>query len=64
LSESTQWRKKSFSASGDCLEWLIGISDVKLRYSKSQPGTELVLSHDEWQAFIEAVKAGEADIPT
>jgi Domain of unknown function (DUF397) len=63
LAEGAQWRKSSFSASGDCLEWSIGIDNVRLRDSKSQPGTELLLSHSEWRAFLEGVKAGEADIP-
>jgi hypothetical protein len=61
LSEGAQWRKSSFSASGDCLEWMISVDGVRLRDSKTQPSPEFFLSHSEWQAFIAAVKAGEAD---
>ena len=59
----SRWRKSSFSANGDCLEWTSNADGVRLRHSKSQSGIELHFSHTEWEAFLAAVKAGEADTP-
>jgi Domain of unknown function (DUF397) len=63
LKTSAQWRKSSFSGSGDCLEWAVGPSGVRLRDSKNPTGPELVLTHSEWAAFIAGIKNGEADPP-
>ncbi len=65
MSESgtlTQWRKSSFSGEGDCLEWTLGPSSVRLRHSQDRTGPELVLTHSEWAAFIAGIKHGEADL--
>jgi hypothetical protein len=57
---SPQWRKSSFSGEGDCLEWAVSPSSVRLRDSKNPTGPELVLTNSEWAAFIAGVKHGEA----
>jgi hypothetical protein len=57
------WRKSSFSGEGDCLEWAIDPSSVRLRHSQDRAGSELVLNHSEWAAFVAAIKHGEADLP-
>jgi len=56
-----QWRKSSFSGNGDCLEWMMNADGVRLRNSKDHSGAELRLTSSEWDAFLDAVKAGEAD---
>lgn len=61
MSEGTQWRKSSYSAAGDCLEWKMDADGVRLRDSKNQSGPELLVTHNEWKAFLAGVKAGEAD---
>ncbi len=63
LETPPQWRKSSFSGEGDCLEWAIDTSSVRLRLSRNRAGSELVLNHSEWAAFVAGVKRGEADIP-
>jgi hypothetical protein len=62
LEKSPRWRKSSLSASGDCLEWVVGPSSVRLRHSKRPTGPELVLTHSEWAAFVAGIKRGEADL--
>jgi len=57
-----RWRKSSFSASGDCLEWAPTKTSVHVRSSNDSSGTELEFTHLQWQAFIAAVKSGEADL--
>lgn len=57
------WRKSSYSGSGDCLEWLIDTDEVRVRDSARGSSGELHLSYSQWQAFLMAVKAGEADLP-
>jgi Domain of unknown function (DUF397) len=52
----------SFSAQGDCLEWEVGPSSVRLRHSKNPTGPELVFIHSEWAAFVAGIKHGEADL--
>jgi Domain of unknown function (DUF397) len=59
--QPTLWLKSSFSANGDCLEWVTNADGVRLRQSKDPAGTELHFTISEWQAFLAAVKAGEAD---
>ena len=58
---SPQWRKSSFSGGGNCLEWAVGASSVRLRHSNEPMGPELVLTHPEWAAFLAGVKHGDAD---
>lgn len=61
--DQPSWRKSSFSAGGDCLEWLVRTDGVRLRNSTRSDDVELHLTHAEWTAFLAGVKAGEADTP-
>jgi Domain of unknown function (DUF397) len=61
--EHVRWHKSSYSAQGDCLEWLIDTDEVRLRDSSGGSSGELRLSHSQWRAFLAAAKAGEADLP-
>jgi len=62
LETSPEWRKSSFSATGNCLEWAASPSGVRLRHSGNPTGPELVLTHSEWAAFVAGIKRGEADL--
>jgi Domain of unknown function (DUF397) len=59
---SPQWRKSRFSGSGNCVEWMVGPSSVRLRHSTNPTGPELVLTHSEWAAFVAGIKHGDGDI--
>lgn len=61
--EPARWRKSSFSNSGDCLEWMIDRYEVRLRDSTKPSSGELHVTHAQWNAFLAAVKFGEADLP-
>jgi Domain of unknown function (DUF397) len=56
------WRKSSFSQGGDCVEWSCGASAVYVRTSKDPHSQVLEFTLPEWQAFIDGVKSGEADL--
>lgn len=60
---SALWRKSRASGDGDCLEWALVTSGVRLRNSKDPAGPELHVSRSEWAAFVAGVKNGEADLP-
>jgi hypothetical protein len=62
LEKSPRWQKSSSSGEGDCLEWSVGPSDVRLRHSGNPTGPEVVLTHSEWLAFISGIKLGEGDL--
>jgi hypothetical protein len=64
MDHSSGWRKSSFSASGDCLEWRMTDDGVHLRDSKDHSGAMINLSLSEWAAFVAGIKAGEADQPS
>jgi hypothetical protein len=55
------WRKSSYSSNGgNCVEVarnLPGI--VAVRDSKNPDGPALVLTTDEWRAFVSGARAGE-----
>jgi hypothetical protein len=55
------WRKSSYSGDGDCLEWAVEESGVRLRSSRDPDGPQLSLTRSEWTAFLAGVRAGEAD---
>lgn len=59
---SPAWRKSSFSQDGDCAEWLESRGLIYIRNSNNPSGPILTFTHSEWQAFINGVKAGEADL--
>ena len=59
------WQKSSRSnGSGNCCEWApLPDGGVAVRDSKlGELSPVLTFTHTEWTAFIDGVKAGEADI--
>ena len=56
------WVKSSFSGTGDCVEWFIDESHVRLRDSKDPSGSELAFTHSEWKAFGLGINAGEGSL--
>lgn len=62
LETPPHWHKSSLSGEGDCLEWVIGPSSVRVRHSKDRAGPQLVFTHSEWAAFVAGAKRGEADL--
>lgn len=49
---------RSGGSGGDCVEWAIESSGVWVRDSKHLDGPELVMTHAEWTALVDAVAAG------
>jgi hypothetical protein len=60
---TSAWRKSSRSATTDCLEVKIDLSEVLVRNSRDQEGNVLSFSHDEWRAFLAGAALGEFDLP-
>lgn len=60
MDELITWQRASYCGAGTCVEAHIGSDTVLVRDSK-QPERELAFDHDEWQAFVAGVKAGEFD---
>jgi hypothetical protein len=58
----SSWRKSSASCCADCVEWRIATHGVDVRHSKDPDGPCLHFSPSEWQAFLQGVKQGEADL--
>jgi hypothetical protein len=56
------WTKSSFSDDGGCVQWRLSGRDVLVRDSKDPAGPVLRFSAREWSAFLDAVRAGEADL--
>ena len=58
------WRKSSFSGGeGNCVEVAMHDSGISVRDTKDNgSGPELTFTPAEWQAFLNAVRAGEFDI--
>jgi hypothetical protein len=58
-SSRAQWRKSTYSANGSaCVEIARLAQTVAIRDSKAPDEGRLVLSHDEWSAFLADIKAG------
>ena len=59
-----EWHKSSYSSQdGNCVEVATNLSGmVAVRDSKNPDGPRLIFSHDEWRAFVAAVRAGELDL--
>jgi hypothetical protein len=57
------WRKSTASASEGCLEVAHDASHTHVRDSKDPHGGQLLLTHDEWRQFVEAVRTGGYDLP-
>jgi Domain of unknown function (DUF397) len=59
-----RWRKSSYSSGngGNCVEVARNLPRiVAVRDSKAPEGPALVIAPEDWQAFIERVKAGMHD---
>jgi hypothetical protein len=57
------WRKSSYSGNngGNCVEVAALPGAVAVRDSKDPDGGMLVLSSQEWRAFLAAARAGKFD---
>lgn len=53
-----EWQKSSYSAGDNCVEVAITPTTIYVRDSNN-PTTIQRYTHDEWNAFIQGVKAGE-----
>ncbi|MEM9656481.1 MAG: DUF397 domain-containing protein [Actinomycetota bacterium] len=58
------WKKSSFSDRSNCVEWRVDANSnaVHLRNSNRPEECFIEYTFDEWAAFIEGAKNGEADI--
>jgi Domain of unknown function (DUF397) len=59
------WQKSSYSGAsgGNCVEVAqLPASAIAVRDSKDPDGPRLVLTPDEWRAFVAGVKSGEFDL--
>ncbi|WP_433515983.1 DUF397 domain-containing protein [Nonomuraea sp. CA-143628] len=57
------WRKSSRSqgSTDNCVE-IAPVEDmIAIRDSKDRQGPKLIFTKSEWDAFVEAIKAGEFD---
>ncbi|WP_197319252.1 DUF397 domain-containing protein [Saccharomonospora sp. NB11] len=58
-----EWRKSSYSGGGnDCVEIAFTDDGAAVRDSKNPTGGMLRLSARQWQAFLDAARAGELDL--
>lgn len=55
------WRRSSFCASGECAEVAQTNGMIVMRNSRGPLGQVVHYSPDEWQTFVQGVKAGEFD---
>jgi hypothetical protein len=56
------WRKSTYSGVNGCVEVVTdGEGTVQVRDSKDPDGPHLQFSPEEWDAFIQGIKAGEFD---
>lgn len=62
--DGVTWRKSSHSGGqGNCVEVAGTPTAVGVRDSKDPSGPVLVFTRPAWQAFVDAVKAGDLDRP-
>ena len=59
---SPEWRKSSFSGTGDCVEVRQGGETVEVRNSRDCSGEVLSFTRPEWRAFLQGARAGEFDL--
>ncbi|GAA0406224.1 DUF397 domain-containing protein [Acrocarpospora corrugata] len=59
----TAWKKSSYSDStgGNCVQVARHAGGFAVRDSKNPQGGHLYFTPDEWNAFLNGVKAGEFD---
>jgi hypothetical protein len=62
--KSGAWKKSELSQGGDCVQWRVAGDTVQIRNSNDTEGPILTFTRSEWQAFLGAAKAGDADLPT
>jgi hypothetical protein len=55
----SQWRKSSFSGTGNCVEVRRDGGLVQIRDSKDPYGMRLSFTRDEWAAFLAGAEGGE-----
>ena len=60
--EDMEWRKSSFSANHNCVEFRRVEGGVEVRNSKRPDEATIRYTASEWRAFIAGVKNGEFDI--
>lgn len=57
------WKKSTRSGGlGECVEVATADEVVAMRDSKDITGPMLVIPHDSWEAFLDAVKDSEFDL--
>lgn len=62
LFPSVEWHRSSRCANGGCVEVArLGTDEFAVRDSKRADSPVLTYDRQEWDAFIEGVKAGEFD---
>jgi hypothetical protein len=62
---NAEWRKSSFSGGngGGCVEVARNLPGaVAVRDSKDPRGPALIITPDEWRAFLDGVRAAEFDV--
>lgn len=60
--EQPTWHKSSFCASGECVEVAQQQNGMIVLRDSRQPRGGVRYTAEEWQAFINGVKAGEFDL--
>jgi hypothetical protein len=55
------WRVVAGCDGGACVQVARQGEHVMVRSSADPEGTRITLSHDEWQVFVDGVKAGDFD---
>jgi len=59
-----RWYKSSYSTdSGNCVEVALTAEGTRVRDSKDPDGPQLAYAAGAWRGFLEAVRAGEFDLP-
>ena len=59
----SDWYKSSFSNGGACVEMRRAKTEIQVRDTKDRLGPVLTFNRQEWQAFLDGVRAGEFDLP-
>jgi hypothetical protein len=57
------WRKSTYSSNGSCVEVRQVDSAVEVRDTKDRSGPVLSIPAESWRDFVEAVRAGDFDLP-
>lgn len=60
--ETLAWRKASFCEASSCVEVSVGTDAVFVRSTQEPHKVPLRFDHQEWEAFVRGVKAGEFDV--